>query len=93
MNVQPAVADVNRVIAIFRKYNFASFSPSPKLRTAAAWQSFMREFSFGHEFQHLDIGPQLQLDYPDCFHLCKPVGFSYCHDQRQHCTLYIVSQN
>ena len=62
--MQPAVADVNRVIAIFRKYNFASFSPSPQLGTAVAWQSFMREFSFGQEFQHHDIGPQLQLDYP-----------------------------
>ena len=62
--MQPAVADVNQVIAIFRKYNFASFSPSPQLRTAVAWQSFMRKFSFGQEFQHHDIGPQLQLDYP-----------------------------
>lgn len=60
-----------RWLNLFKKYDYASYSPTVHYRTPAAWQTAMREYSVGSESKHIDIGPDLHVDEPVIVSVCK----------------------
>ena len=60
-----AGAQITQFLNIFRKWEYASYFPSPDLRSFAAWQEHMCSgVIVGNNFEHTDIGPAVGLQQP-----------------------------